>query len=234
MQIIRCTSVAELNELASEYIINDLNSRPKSLFCTATGNSPTGIYRLLADKKELIDPNGLSLLKLDEWCNLPMDHPASCEYYLQQYMIHPLGVADENYVGFNSMATDTAAECKRINDFIASNGPIDICVLGIGLNGHIGFNEPADFLQPHAHLATLSETSLNHTMIKSSGVEVKYGFTIGVADILQSKKIILPVFGKNKKDIMDRLFEGKISSQLPASVLWLHPDVTVFYCENDS
>lgn len=234
MQITRCTTVAELNELASEYIINDLNSRTKSLFCTATGNSPTGIYRLLADKKDLIDPNGLSLLKLDEWYNLPMDHPASCEYYLQQYMIRPLGVADENYTGFDAMAKDPAEECKRINDFIAARGPIDICVLGIGLNGHIGFNEPADFLQPHAHLAVLSETSLNHNMIKSSGVDMQYGLTLGVADILQSKKIILPVFGKNKKEIMDRLFEGKISSQLPASVLWLHPDVTVFYCENDN
>jgi len=234
MQITRCSSVAELNELASEYIIKDLSSRPRSLFCTATGNSPTGIYQLLADKKDRIDPQGLSLIKLDEWYNLPMDHPASCEYYLQQYMIRPLGVSDGNYTGFNSLAKDTAAECKRINDFLTANGPIDICVLGIGLNGHIGFNEPADYLQPHAHLATLSDTSLNHTMIKSSGVEVKYGFTLGVADILQSKKIILPVFGKNKKEIMEQLFEAKISSQLPASVLGLHPDVTVFYCENDS
>jgi len=104
----------------------------------------------------------------------------------------------------------------------------------LGQNGHVAFNEPADSLHPHAHLAELSETSLNHTMINNAGVEIKYGFTLGMADILQSKKIILLVNGTHKQAIMKRLLQKKISTQLPASLLWLHPNVTCFYSESDN
>jgi len=231
MHITRCATVVELNQKAADIIISELNKKSQSLFCTATGNSPTGIYKLLAERKNEINTSGLNLLKLDEWYGLPMDHPASCEYYLQEHLIGPLGAA--SVTSFNSKA-EPETECKRINDFLLKNGPIDICVLGLGINGHIGFNEPADFLQPHAHLATLSETSVTHPMIKDSGVDMKYGFTMGVADILGSGKIILPVFGKSKRAIMERLMEGKISTHLPASFLWLHPNAECLYCENDS
>jgi len=231
MRITRCATVAELNEKAADMIISELNKKPQNLFCTATGNSPTGIYKLLAERKGAINTKGLSLLKLDEWYGLPMDHPASCEYYLQKHLIEPLGAA--SVTSFDSQA-DPEAECKRINDYLAKNGPIDICVLGLGQNGHLGFNEPADFLHPHAHLATLSETSLTHPMIKGSGVDMKYGLTLGLADILQSRKIILPVFGRNKNEIMQQLMEEKVSTYLPASLLWLHPNTECLYCENDS
>lgn len=232
MQITRCATVAELNELVSEIIIKELAKNEYTLFCTATGNSPTGIYQLLAEKKDAIDTQKLSLIKLDEWYGLPMDHPATCEYYLRQHLLDPLGIS--TYAAFDSKAPDPEAECNRINQYLDKHGPIDLCLLGLGQNGHVAFNEPADYLQPHAHLAPLSETSLTHTMIQNSGADVKYGFTLGMADILQSRKILLPVFGRNKRTIMQRLMEGKISSQLPASFLWLHPDTECFYCENDS
>lgn len=232
MRVTRCATVAELNELVSETIIKELDKKQHTLFCTATGNSPTGIYQLLAEKKNRIDTSKLSLIKLDEWYNLPMEHPATCEYYLRRHFLEPLGIS--SYTAFDSKAPDPGAECSRINQYLDEHGPIDLCLLGLGQNGHIAFNEPADFLQPRAHLAPLSETSLTHTMIQNSGADVKCGFTLGMADILQSRKILLPVFGQNKRAIMQRLMEGKISSQLPASFLWLHPDAECFYCENDS
>jgi galactosamine-6-phosphate isomerase len=231
MHITHCATVAELNEKAADLIVSELNKKPQSLLCTATGNSPTGIYQLLAERKSSIDSKSIRLLKLDEWYGLPMDHPASCEYYLQKYLIGPLGI--NSVTSFDSKA-EPEAECKRINGYLAKNGPIDICVLGLGQNGHLGFNEPADFLHPHAHLATLSETSVNHPMIKGSGVDMKYGFTLGLADILQSRKIILPVFGQNKRAIMQRLMEGGVSTHLPASLLWLHGNTECLYCENDN
>lgn len=231
MHITRCSTVAELNQKAADIIISELNKKPQSLFCTATGNSPTGIYKLLAERKDAINAKGLSLIKLDEWYGLPMDHPASCEYYLQKHLTGPLGIT--SVTGFDSNA-EPEAECNRINDYLTNSGPIDICVLGLGQNGHIGFNEPADFLHPHAHLSALSETSLHHPMIQGSGIDVKYGLTLGLADILQSRKIILPVFGQNKRAIMQRLMEGKVSTHLPASLLWLHPNTECLYCENDN
>ncbi|HVV54006.1 MAG TPA: 6-phosphogluconolactonase [Mucilaginibacter sp.] len=232
MHITRCHTVAELNELAAQLIISDLNSRPASLVCAATGNSPTGIYHLLAEKKNLFDAETITLLKLDEWYGLPMDHPATCEAYLQRNLIGPLNIT--SFTGFDSNAPDPEAECKRIGDFIAAKGPIDLCVLGLGQNGHIAFNEPADDLQPGVYLSPLSKTSLTHAMVKGITADLKYGFTLGMTDILQSSKIVLPVFGQNKREIMQRFMEGKISTQLPASFLWLHPDVECIYCENDA
>ena len=234
MQITRCNTLAELNELASDLLLNDFKQNPHSLICAATGNSPTGIYQRLAEKQYSVVVENLTFVKLDEWYGLPMDHPASCEYYLDKYLLKPLSVSRDRYTAFDSKAADPEAECARINQFLEARDPIDICILGIGQNGHIAFNEPADALQPHAHLASLSTTSLKHTMIKDSRIDIKFGFTLGMADILRSKKIILPVFGRNKSEIMQRFFEGNISTYLPASFLWLHPDVTVFYCETDN
>ncbi|RYY18866.1 MAG: galactosamine-6-phosphate isomerase, partial [Sphingobacteriaceae bacterium] len=104
------------------------------------------------------------------------------------------------------------------------------CVLGIGLNGHIAFNDPADELQPGVHLAKLSAASLAHPMVKHAAVDLQYGYTLGMADILQSKTILLIVNGQHKKTIFQEFLKGQITTQLPASFLWLHADVYCYYC----
>jgi len=234
MQITRCATVEELNERASDMLIADLKENPQSLVCAATGNSPTGIYKKVADKQNSIVVEHLTFIKLDEWYGLGADDTGSCEYYLHKHLLQPLEVSADRYISFDGKTADPDKEFERVNKYLDENGPIDLCILGLGTNGHIAFNEPADVLQPHAHLGTLSETSLTHNMISESGTVIKHGMTLGMADILQSRKIILPVFGRSKRDIMQRLTEGKVSTHLPASFLWLHPDVHCFYCENDS
>jgi galactosamine-6-phosphate isomerase len=234
MQIINCNTLAEINEQASNLIIDELQHHPRSLICAATGNSPTGVYQRLVEKKNAIKTNELSFIKLDEWYGLGIKDTGSCEFYLHKYLLQPLGIDTGNYVAFDGKVGNPSAECGRIQHYLHAKGPIDLCILGLGTNGHVAFNEPADNLQPHVHLAKLSATSLAHTMINNAGVEIKYGFTLGMTDILQSKKIILLVNGTHKQAIMRRLSEKKISTQLPASFLWLHPDVQCFYCENDN
>jgi galactosamine-6-phosphate isomerase len=234
MQITRCNSVAELNELASDLLIYEIKQNTHALICAATGNSPTGIYQKFVEKQYSVIVENLVFIKLDEWYGLGADDAGSCETYLQKNLLKPLEISADRYISFDGKTSDPAKEFERVNQYLEENGPIDLCILGLGTNGHIAFNEPADTLQPHAHLATLSEASLSHNMITGSGAQIKQGMTLGMADILQSKKIILPVFGKSKRAVMQRLMEGKVSSQLPASFLWLHPDVHCFYCENDS
>lgn len=234
MQIIRCSNVSELNERASELLIYELKQNPHSLVCAATGNSPTGIYGKLVEKQYGMVVENLKFVKLDEWHGLGTDDAGSCELYLRKNLLEPLKVSDDRYISFDGKAPDPENEFQRVRKYLDKNGPIDISILGLGTNGHLAFNEPTDVLQPQPHLAVLSETSLAHKMITGSGVQIKYGMTLGMADILQSKKIILPVFGQSKREVMKRLMEGKISTQLPASFLWLHPHVTCFYCENDN
>ncbi|MGZ3750233.1 MAG: galactosamine-6-phosphate isomerase [Mucilaginibacter sp.] len=234
MQINRCNTLAELNELASALIIHQLQINPKALVCAATGSSPTGVYKKLVEKKGAINTTELTFIKLDEWYGLDSNDPGSCEHYLRENLLGPLNIAPEKYIAFDSKAADHDKECARIAQYLDEHGPIDLCILGLGKNGHIAFNEPAENLQPRAHLGTLSATSLEHTMVQGTETRLKYGMTLGMADILKSKKIILLVNGTHKNAVMEKLLQQKINTHLPASFLWLHADVECFYCDNDN
>jgi galactosamine-6-phosphate isomerase len=234
MQITRCDTLAELNELASALIVHELQQNPHSLVCAATGNSPTGVYQKLVEKKDAIPLKHLRFVKLDEWYGLGPDDAGSCDQYLDEHLLGPLKISAEKITAFDGKTKGAEEECSRISNYLDANGPIDLCILGLGKNGHVAFNEPADNLQPRPHLAVLSPTSLEHTMIKGNGEQVKYGLTLGMADILGSKKIILLVNGSHKNAIMEKLLEQKISTQLPASFLWLHADAHCFYCDNNN
>ena len=207
MQITRCNTLAELNELASALVIHELQRNPKSLVCAATGNSPTGVYQKLAEKRTAIPLEHLTFIKLDEWYGLGVDDASSCEYYLHKYLLQPLQISERRYIAFDGKSKEPEKECSRIASYLDEHGPIDLCILGLGKNGHIAFNEPADILHPRVHLATLSKTSLQHTMIKGNDEGIKFGLTLGMADILRSKKIILLVNGSHKNAIMERAFE---------------------------
>jgi galactosamine-6-phosphate isomerase len=234
MLITRCDTFAELNELASEMIIDELLKNPQSLVCAATGNSPTGVYQKLVEKRGRFDTSGLRFIKLDEWYGLGINDEGSCEKYLHEHLFDPLAISNKQYIAFDGKADNGEKELRDVDAYLDEHGPIDLCILGLGKNGHIAFNEPADTLQPRAHMSPLSSTSLEHTMIKGTGEPIKYGMTLGMRDILQSKKIVLLVNGTHKNAIMQKLMEQQISTQLPASFLWLHANVQCFYCDNDN
>lgn len=213
---------------AAGWIEERLVRQPNSLLCLATGGTPMRAYERLAQHARS-NPALLAqarILKLDEWGGIPLDRPATCESYLQESLIRPLGLGSR-YVGFASQPTDPKQECARIASWLAAEGPIDLCILGLGLNGHLGFNEPADSLQPHAHIATLTPESLSHAMIAAEPVRPTYGLTLGMADLLQSREILLMVTGTSKREPLRRLLDGRISPSFPASFLWLHPRVTL-------
>lgn len=236
MRTIPCETFAELSKLAADEIISHLQQKPGSLLCIATGNSPTGVYQQMAKRKADFQPDSVRLVQLDEWYGLGLEDGASCVHYINQQLIQPLNIKAGNYQSIDGKAKDPQAECDRVNNWLEANGPIDICILGIGKNGHLGFNEPAGYLHDHAHVATLSATSLTHTMLNAGtgNQQIQLGLTLGMADILQSKKIILLVNGTHKKPIMEQMMTRHISTALPASFLWLHGNVHCFYCDNDN
>ena len=211
---------------AAEWISARLRERPTSLLCLASGATPTRTYQLLVEgglKEESLFAE-CRILKLDEWGGLPIDDPATCDQHLRAGIVTPLGLASR-YVGFDSNPEDAHAECARIAAWLGENGPIDICVLGLGTNGHLGFNEPAEFLQPHAHVAELSPASLAHAMIAQSAGRPIYGLTLGMADLMQSRHVLLLVTGAQKSKPVEQLLSGHITTQFPASLLQLHPKV---------
>jgi galactosamine-6-phosphate isomerase len=223
-----------LSQHAAELIVGEIRSQPDLLICAAAGSTPTRTYHILAEeirtRPHFFDR--IQIAKLDEWGGLDTNHEATCEAYLQRHLIRPLNISTKRYIAFRSDAEDAQAECKRIRALIKNHSSIDLCILGLGTNGHLGLNEPGESLQPFAHVAVLSESSLKHPMLKPVNGLVSWGFTFGMADILQSKKILLLVSGSQKREQLGRLLTPVISPQFPASFLWLHSNVTVLYDRN--
>jgi galactosamine-6-phosphate isomerase len=208
---------------------------PRLLVCLATGSTPARTYELLGCRARQSPAlfNHVRVLKLDEWAGLPMSDRGSSEAYLQQRVIRPWGVSQSSLVGFVSDAKQSKLECQRIQKWLARNGPIDLCVLGLGSNGHLGFNEPASTLCPVAHRALLAQQTRAHPMLSHTTVKPRYGLTLGMAEILQATQILLLVSGAHKRRALKRLLREEISTQFPASLLCLHPRTTLL-CDREA
>lgn len=227
MDIRPVDSYDELSQQAKALIVEEIAGKKDTLLCAATGDSPTKTYELLAEEyprqPKIFDQ--LRIVKLDEWGGIPMKHPESCETYLQQHLIKPLKISDSRYLSFLSEPEDPAQECKRVQNELDKQGPIDVCLLGLGMNGHIALNEPAAVLQPNCHVAEISESSQQHPMVAAMTTKPTYGLTLGMADILHSKKILILIKGAHKKTITKEFLSGRITTRVPATFLWLHPNV---------
>lgn len=227
MQIEYFDTETALADQASAYIIEAIQNQPNLLLCAATGNTPTLTYQRVVTQQHLFPTDQLRVLKLDEWGGVPSTHPGTCESYLQTQLIQPLNISLSRYFSLQSDPVDPQQECARMQQILQAVGPIDLCVLGVGMNGHLAFNEPGMYLHPHCHVAALTEDSLGHSMTKDMQDVKLYGLTLGMNDILAAKQILLLISGAAKKAITQRFLEGKISTQLPASFLWLHNNVKV-------
>jgi len=227
MEIDILNTYEELSHRAKDLIIQEIKKKKNLLLCTATGGSPTDTYDLLGHEYQ-VQPElfaQLRIIKLDEWGGIPMDYPATCESYLQDHLIQPLQIPASRYIGFNSNPKDPLQECMNIQEKLDLEGPVDLCILGLGMNGHLAFNEPAPYLQPNCHLAELSVMSLQHPMAAEMNVKPTYGLTLGMADILHSKMILILINGRQKRMMVSKFLSKEITSSVPASFLWLHPNV---------
>jgi galactosamine-6-phosphate isomerase len=144
---------------------------------------------------------------------------------LLKHVLEPLKIESNRYIGFDNAANSLESECHRVQKEIDSKGPVDICILGLGKNGHLGLNEPAAFLQKDCHIAKLTESTMGHSMAQAMHGKPTFGMTVGIGSIMQSKKIIMLITGKDKQESIKQLLSGEISTLLPASLLWLHSNV---------
>ena len=220
MRIFNCTDEKALALKGASIVKLELSKKPALLLCAATGGSPLPLYKelVLESQKKTMLFDQLRVIPLDEWIGL--DHPSSsCDAYLHQHLLDPLHIKKKNYFPFNTEAKDIQQECERIRQQLNQEGPIDLCILGLGANGHLGLNEPAGVLQPHCHIAQLAPESRNHRMLKSATIKPTKGLTLGMQDILASKRILMIISGSGKAQTTRAFFKKKIDSQLPASYL---------------
>jgi len=227
---------AALSDAAAKMIAGALAQRPTPILCASAGGTPTGAYDRLAQCLGGGSSHGnaraswlkqLRVVQIDEWCGLPANHPATCRVDLLQKLIQPLGLPSARFLSFRTEAADRQEECLRMRRWLAANGPIDVCILGLGHNGHVAMNEPGATAQPDVHVATLAPSSLKHPMLQGLKKRLRFGLSLGLGDILRSRKVLLLVSGANKRHALRRLLDPKVDPRYPASFLWLHPNVTV-------
>jgi galactosamine-6-phosphate isomerase len=230
-----CDDHETLSRKAASRIMDVLARKPDFLFCAAGGSTPLRTYQLLAEhhtrRPETFGK--MRLVKLDEWGGIEMNDPGSCENQIQTLLLAPLRITVKRYFGFDSNPADPEAECERVRRRLAAEGPIDLCVLGLGMNGHVAMNEPAANLKPAAHIARLAEVTLAHPMLAKSKSPPTYGLSLGMAEILASREILLLVNGAKKREPLRKLLRREIATEFPASFLWLHPNWTLL-CDREA
>jgi galactosamine-6-phosphate isomerase len=211
----------QMSQWACDVVGAVLSAKPDANLCLATGGSPEGLYAEMVRRKLGTD---MRVTKLDEWHGLPDEHTATSEYFLRTRVLGPLAIPEERYLAFDGMAEDPEAECRRIAQLLR---PVDLAILGIGRNGHLGLNEPADELIPGPHVAELTLQTRSHGMLATSGSEVTHGLTMGIGNIMRAERVLLLITGPGKGQALAELKRGVVTTRLPASILHLHPRVDV-------
>ncbi|MBV7404975.1 galactosamine-6-phosphate isomerase [Enterobacter sp. ENT03] len=225
-----CPDFQALSQAASDHLLKTISLNPQAVICLATGGTPQLTYPLFVDavKKNNLDIRGVTFVKLDEWLGIPLENVGTCESFLRKHIVDPLGIDAEHFISFRSQHV-TADECSRVATLITQKGGIDLCLLGLGKNGHLGLNEPGECLMPSCHITVLDEKTRHHDMLKNAAVPVEQGITLGLTDILSAKEVLLLVAGEGKQKAFAELQQRSVSCALPASFLWLHPRVRCLF-----
>ena len=221
---------ADLSFQVARIIFEQIKTKPDSVICLASGESPLLAYRLLTAlaQTEQLDTTQLTLIALDEWLDILPDNPGSCSYFLQKNIIEPLNLTPDQCKLFNASADDLTVECASMNKSIASRGGLDLIIVGVGMNGHVGFNEPGVSPDLHAHVIALDAvTSSVGQKYFNSKTKLTKGITLGLKDLQDAKKAILIASGERKSHIIKSALEGRIQVSVPASMIRLHANATI-------
>ena len=235
MKFITVDTYEKLSRQAANIISAQVILKPDSVLGLATGSSPLGTYKQLIEwyEKGDIDFNKVTSVNLDEYVGLDGTNDQSYRYFMNKNFFEHINIDLGNTFVPNGCAVDLAGEGKRYDEHIAELGGIDLQLLGIGLDGHIGFNEPDKYFVKSTHVVDLQESTIkaNSRFFANIDEVPRRAITMGMVSIMQAKKILLIASGREKRDILEKAFYGPITPEIPASILQLHPDITVIYSE---
>lgn len=235
MNFIKVNSYDELSVKAASIICAQVVLKPDSILGLATGSSPVGTYKKIIEKCEKgeVDFSRVRTVNLDEYVGLDGNHEQSYRYFMDTNLFNHVNIDKNNTRVPCGIAKDTAKECADYDAYIESIGGTDLQVLGIGLDGHIGFNEPDDHFDKATRVVDLDPSTIdaNARFFESRDDVPRQAITMGIGAIMGAKKIVLVANGKAKKEIVEKAFFGPITPAVPASILQLHPNCTVIYTE---
>ena len=225
----------EMSRLAADIFAQVINGKKGSVIGLATGDTPIGLYNCLVDdhKAGKVDFADVTTVNLDEYYPIAPDNEQSYRYFMNYYLFDKVNVNKAKTFVPDGQATDPEKSCEDYEKNIDALGGIDVQVLGIGRNGHIGFNEPdADGLYPFTHVTGLTANTIeaNSRFFESEAEVPKKALTMGMQSIFKARKIVVLASGEGKADAVKRMLDGKITTDCPASLLCLHPDV-ILICD---
>ena len=230
MKIIVTKDYEELSAKAAKVMLEVVKENPYAVLGLATGTTPLGLYaHMIADhEKHGTSYAHIRTANLDEYKGLPKTHEQSYAFFMRKNLFDGLDIDPENTNIENGMAEDEAKECARY-DALLEQLPRDIQLLGLGSNGHIAFNEPGTPFGSGTHVVTLAESTVkdNARLFDDISEVPRKAFTMGIKQIMQAKKILILASGANKADAVRKMVKGKVTEEVPASVLQLHPDCTL-------
>ena len=231
MKIYKAKDYKDMSRKAANIISAQVIMKPNCVLGLATGSTPIGTYDQLVERynKGDLDFSEVTTVNLDEYKGLPRTNDQSYYYFMHQHLFDRVNIDPERTNVPNGMEPDAEKECGRYEELIRSLGGVDLQLLGLGHNGHIGFNEPGEAFEKETHCVDLTESTIeaNKRFFASADDVPKQAYTMGIGTIMQAKKILIVVNGENKADIVERAFFGPVTPEVPASILQLHNDVTL-------
>ena len=233
MRVIVCNDYDEMSVRAAKLVASQMTLKPNCVLGLATGSTPIGLYDRLVEMNKMgeIDFSDVTTFNLDEYYPISPDNNQSYRYFMNEHLFNRVNIDISRTHVPNGMTDDPDSECEKYEKMINAAGGIDLQILGIGQNGHIGFNEPDNNLNTVTHLTDLTQSTIdaNSRFFASRDEVPTKAITMGMGAIMNAKKVLLVANGEAKWDILQKSFYGPITPEVPASILQLHPDVTVIY-----
>lgn len=231
MRVIRARDYSDASRRAAEIISDHVTRKPDCVLGLATGSSPLGIYAQLIAwyKNGDIDFSRTKAVNLDEYVGLPADHDQSYAWFMRRNFFDHINIDIRNTYIPNGMEYDEAGECARYDGVLKALGGVDLQLLGLGVNGHIGFNEPSEAFSEGTHCVELTQTTIeaNSRFFARKADVPRKAYSMGIRDIMAAKRVVMIVTGAQKARAVRDCFCGPVTPRVPGSVLQLHPDFTL-------
>lgn len=231
MKIIKAKDYQEMSRKAAQILAAQVIMKPNSVLGLATGSTPLGTYDCLAEwcGKGDLDFSRVSTVNLDEYRGLDHANDQSYYYFMNKNLFSRINIDPAHTHVPDGMEPDPEKESRRYEELISSLGGIDIQLLGLGHDGHIGFNEPNSFFDKNTHCVDLTEMTIeaNKRFFASADEVPRQAYTMGIGTIMRARKLLMIVSGKDKAEIAAEAFLGEVRPEVPASIIQFHPDVTI-------
>ncbi|MFR5759240.1 MAG: 6-phosphogluconolactonase [Bacteroides cellulosilyticus] len=238
MKITIAKSEKEFDCIAAWRIIGEILNKPESVIGLSTGRTTGNLHRLVGEiySRYPFDVSSVTFFGLDEVTNVPREYAGACYTMLKTELIDTLGIQEDNFLMLPTVSDDFDKACKLFQQEIESRGGIDLLILGLGENGHLGFNQPGSPLGGETWVTQMN-TELEERIRRETNTPPEKelgGATLGIRNIMQARKIVLVAKGANKADIVRKMLEGPVTPEVPASVLQLHPNCEFLYLIHDT